>query len=93
MNKHLKSILAHSGASMAIMAVLLLLPHAITALLAVILIFYSWDLSPWLGKDAENRGLRYWWNIANWGVHEQFKLFCAAAGAAVVFIIYLWITL
>ena len=89
MNRHLKSVIARFVVSMAVMAILLLLPHAIAALLAVILLHYSWDLSPWLGKDAENRGLRYWWNITNWGRNEQLKLFCASVGAGLVFVIYL----
>jgi hypothetical protein len=89
MTKQMKDILTHSGAAVAMMIILLLLPHQISVTVAVVSSWYMWELGQRIKIDYENRGLRYWWNPLRWGRQAKLEFFCPAIAALIVFVIYL----
>ncbi|WP_143083589.1 hypothetical protein [Nitrosomonas communis] len=52
----MKDILIHSVVALAMMIILLLLPHSIAVTIAVVASWYMWELGQRVAMDQERRG-------------------------------------
>ncbi|SFI31554.1 hypothetical protein [Nitrosomonas sp. Nm34] len=96
MNKNLKDILTHSGVALAMVIILLLLPHSIAVTIAVVASWYMWELGQRVAMDQERRGaecMLYWFDIRNWSNQARLEFLVPSIVAIVAVNIYVIITL
>ncbi|SFJ07700.1 hypothetical protein [Nitrosomonas sp. Nm34] len=96
MYKNLKDILIHSVAALAMITVLLLLPHPIAVTIAVVASWYMWELGQRVAMDQERRGaecMLYWFDIRNWSNQARLEFLVPSIVVIVAVNIYVIITL
>jgi hypothetical protein len=93
MNKNTKDILAHSIASVAMIIILLSLPHLIAITLAVVMGWYMWETGQRIAKDYQKRGLFYWWNMARWSDQARLEFLVPSVVATVALNLYVIMTM
>lgn len=81
----------HTLVAIAMVIVYSLIPGPIVIVLAVMAHWYCWELAQRVAKDAEKRGVLYWWNINLWSSTAQNEAIWPMAGAGITGILLLLI--